>query len=136
MDYRPRYSQPFTFAEVVQLDVAVITEEIARLQNSLAHLRRTQEELRAASDASPDPELIKIMEENEVVIGSQQERIRMLKMALTEKGIRMGSHYDLPQEGASQGTVLDAPLQAQHAPAPSTESERVDEHDEDGGIHL
>ncbi|KAH9844263.1 uncharacterized protein C8Q71DRAFT_852765 [Rhodofomes roseus] len=95
MDYRPRYPQPFTLQEAIALDVPVITEEIARLQNSLQHLRRTQNELQAASDAAPDPEFTKAIEENDLVIGSQEERISILKMALTEKGILMGSHYDL-----------------------------------------
>jgi hypothetical protein len=39
--------------------------EIARLQNSLQHLRRTQDELRLHSD---DPELSLALQENEAVM--------------------------------------------------------------------
>ncbi|KZT74345.1 hypothetical protein DAEQUDRAFT_720508 [Daedalea quercina L-15889] len=97
MDYRPRYAQPFTLREAVRLDVSVITEEMARLQNSLQHLRRTQTELRNAADAAPDPEFTKAIEENDIVIGSQEERISILTMALTEKGVAMSSHYGMAQ---------------------------------------
>ncbi|KIP10721.1 hypothetical protein PHLGIDRAFT_47858, partial [Phlebiopsis gigantea 11061_1 CR5-6] len=87
MEYSPRYPQPFTISQAVGLDVGMITEEIARLQNSLAYLRSTQAQLKEVNDESPDPEFTKAMEENDDVIGSQEERISMLKIALTEKGI-------------------------------------------------
>ncbi|KIM46100.1 hypothetical protein M413DRAFT_441161 [Hebeloma cylindrosporum] len=99
MDYKPRFSQPFTLNEAIGLDVAVITEEMSRLQNSLERLRETQKILQEAiSDpGEPDPEIKLAFEENQVVIGSQEERISMLKMALLEKGIVAGSHYGLTE---------------------------------------
>ncbi|OCH92950.1 hypothetical protein OBBRIDRAFT_772640 [Obba rivulosa] len=102
MEYTPRYPQPFTLQEAVQLDVSVITEEIARLQNSLEHLKKTQQGLREALEASADPEFADAIGENEDVIGSQEERISILKMALAEKGIVIGSHYDIQTTNASQ----------------------------------
>ncbi|KAJ7276497.1 hypothetical protein B0H12DRAFT_1085700 [Mycena haematopus] len=100
MDYKPRYPQPFSLGEAKLLDVETITEEIARLQNSLQRLGETQSMLRehvAAMQPSEevDPEITKAIEENETVIGSQSERISMLKMALLDKGIVAGSHYDI-----------------------------------------
>ncbi|KAJ6598961.1 hypothetical protein DFH09DRAFT_849813, partial [Mycena vulgaris] len=99
MDYRPRYTQPFTLAEARLLDVETITEEIARLQNSLHRLGETQEMLRDhVASIQPgenvDHEITKAIEENETVIGSQSERISILKMALADRGIVAGSHYD------------------------------------------
>ncbi|CAA7259846.1 unnamed protein product [Cyclocybe aegerita] len=97
MDYFPRYSQPFTLAEATNLDVSIITDEIARLQNSLKHLRETQDLLKSALGESgePDEELQKALEENETVIGSQEERISILKLALSQKGVSTSdSHYD------------------------------------------
>ncbi|KAF8165263.1 hypothetical protein B0H34DRAFT_230861 [Crassisporium funariophilum] len=95
MDYTPRYQQPFTLAEAIGLDVSVISEEISRLQNSLKYLKETQELLRESLlvFGDPDPELTEAYEDNH---GSQEERITILKMALTEKGIVAGSHYDVP----------------------------------------
>ncbi|KAJ7094667.1 hypothetical protein B0H15DRAFT_133815 [Mycena belliarum] len=98
MEYKPRYAQPFTLAEAGLLDVETITGEIARLQNSIQRLNVTQEMLRDhATSIQPevDSEIDKAIEENETVIGSQSERISILKMALADKGISAGSHYDL-----------------------------------------
>ncbi|KAF4619894.1 hypothetical protein D9613_005301 [Agrocybe pediades] len=95
MDYIPRYRQPFTLAEAVKLDVSTITEEISRLQNSLKHLNETQDIIEASLKEEEDSDLRKAMDENREVIGSQQERISILRMALTEKGIIGGAHYDL-----------------------------------------
>ena len=88
MDYKPHYLQPFTPSEAIALDVSVITQgwhfhsiwspiswsvqrlEIVRLQNSLEHLRQTQEGLREylASESLEDPEIAKALEENELVM--------------------------------------------------------------------
>ena len=80
MEYTPRYPQPFTFWQAVQLDVPIITEgtraitvkvgilrylsEIARLQNSLVHLRETQQSLQEAIDDTRDPDFMQALEEN------------------------------------------------------------------------
>ncbi|KAI0732931.1 hypothetical protein C8Q72DRAFT_73158 [Fomitopsis betulina] len=108
MEYRPKFAQPFTLQEAVALDVSVLTEEIARLQNSLQHLRKTQNELQLATDTDHDPELLNALEENNEVIGSQEERISILRMALSQKGIPMSSHYDLsqPSQPARDGAQL------------------------------
>ncbi|KAL1946850.1 hypothetical protein VTO73DRAFT_14954 [Trametes versicolor] len=70
MEYRPRYTQPFTLEEARLLDVPIISEvEITRLQNSVAHLQRTQDELQDALSTSPgDTDLTEAFEENEVVM--------------------------------------------------------------------
>jgi len=101
MEYKPRYAQPFTLSEARVLDVETITEEIARLQNSLQRLDETQKFLQEhvsstrAAAGEVDSEIAKALEENQTVIGSQSERISILKMALSDKGIVAGSHYDI-----------------------------------------
>ncbi|KAH9179868.1 hypothetical protein EDB89DRAFT_1923631 [Lactarius sanguifluus] len=67
MEYHPKHPQPFSFSDALKFDVATITEEITRLQNSLRHLKRTQDELRAYSDG---PELAQVLRENEAVMMS------------------------------------------------------------------
>ncbi|KAF8974475.1 hypothetical protein BDZ97DRAFT_26214 [Flammula alnicola] len=131
MDYTPRFSQPFTLTEVIGLDVAVITEEIARLQNSLAHLKKTQDILQADLNepGESDPEITKALEENTAVIGSQEERISILKMALTEKGIVAGSHYD--PIAAPQSTRSTQPATVA-APSMTT----LNNDTEDEGVYL
>ena len=51
-------------------DVGVLnfTAEIARLQNSLSHLKSTQEQLKEANDECPDPEFEQAIKENENVM--------------------------------------------------------------------
>ena len=90
MDYKPRYPQPFTLAEATALDVSVISEgrfvffkgnpwlivlpEISRLQNSLKHLRETQESLKTALAEitdPPDAEIAEAFEENQIVMYAQ-----------------------------------------------------------------
>ncbi len=96
MEYKPRYSQPFTLEEARLLAVPIITEgppsdlvtftslicayaEISRLQNSLSHLQRTQEELKEALTTAPgDPDLTEALEENEVVMCVVHLRIHIL----------------------------------------------------------
>ncbi|KAI0796710.1 hypothetical protein C8Q75DRAFT_207288 [Abortiporus biennis] len=126
MDYRPRYSQPFTLAQAISLDVGTITEEISRLQNSIAHLNTTQDQLHEAIEASPDDEFTKALRENEIVIASQTERISILKMALAEKGIPSSEHYDLSIPPHRNPVAAATPA----APPPTAPI------DEDGGIDL
>ena len=52
--------------------------------------------------------------------GSQEERITILKMALTEKGIIPGSHYDLAPISESQESQ---PSTTQPNPSDTTASE-------------
>ncbi|KAJ6628721.1 hypothetical protein B0H10DRAFT_1988973 [Mycena sp. CBHHK59/15] len=112
MDYKPRYAQPFTLTEAKLLDVETITEEIARLQNSLQRLHETQQMLREyismQSGEEVDVEIAKVIEENETVIGSQLERISILKMALAHHGIVAGSHYDIPLPSYTAGATQTA----------------------------
>ncbi|KXN89668.1 hypothetical protein AN958_05535 [Leucoagaricus sp. SymC.cos] len=141
MEYRPRYAQPFTLSEAVGLDVSVITDEIARLRNSLKHLQETQEMLRDyQSTEAPgiaDPEIQKALDENEVVIGSQTERISILKLALTEKGAIGSSHYDTVNDASTVNTRRDADQNndLQQSPTRNQVHEGVDGEGE-GGIHL
>ncbi|GJE84220.1 hypothetical protein PsYK624_002960 [Phanerochaete sordida] len=147
MEYTPRYPQPFTLAEAVGLDVSTITEEIARLQNSLARLRATQAQLKEALAEAPDPDFSKAVEENEVTIGSQDERVSILRLALAEKGVPLDGHFAL-----EPSTAAPPPANAPAATPRATQSlsrqpagsaaPRVPpgledvEMDEDGGVHL
>ncbi|KAJ7129562.1 hypothetical protein C8R44DRAFT_777082 [Mycena epipterygia] len=150
MEYTPRYTQPFTLSEARLLDVETITEEIARLQNSLHRLGDTQEMLREhIASIQPgedvDPEITKAIEENETVMyacsnaaarcpfsssfvrcsGSQSERVSILKMALADKGIVAGDHYDFTPPFSRAQVVAGATPAGAHPPV-----------EEDGGVDL
>jgi len=137
MDYIPRHSQPFTLEQAILLDVSIISEEITRLQNSLQHLKRTQDELRqhVASTSSPDADFIEATAENEDVIGSQEERVMILKLALAHKGVSMNSgHYDLiPQSSPSGPSATGAATRESQ----STQAyDPPDGTEDEEGIHL
>ncbi|KAH9077340.1 hypothetical protein EDB83DRAFT_2349561 [Lactarius deliciosus] len=132
MEYHPKHPQPFSFSDALKFDVATITEEITRLQNSLRHLNRTQDELRAYSDG---PELAQVLRENEAVIASQEERVSMLNMALIEKGVvTSGSHYEL----TTQPPAVAAVDEQQEIAGPTRRMvvDNLGEADDDGGIVL
>lgn len=108
MEYNPRYPQPFTLEQVIALDPEVASDEIGRLQHSIIHLQRTQNELK---DYLEDPDVRQAIEENKVTMASQDERIFMLKLALTHHGFhRGGSPSDVAlsssQEIGSDGTLV------------------------------
>jgi hypothetical protein len=82
-----KHPQPFTLAQVSELDVSVLAEgvactyrypqtperislEITRLQNSLNHLRSTQSELQLLVDtmSTPDVEFMSAIQENKDVM--------------------------------------------------------------------
>ncbi|KAH9966106.1 hypothetical protein BC827DRAFT_1125307 [Russula dissimulans] len=111
MEYCPKHPQPFSFSDALKFDPATITEEISRLQNSLQHLKRTQNELSAHSG---DPELAQALRENEAVMSVcprySEERIGMLNLALTEKGVvASGGHYKLTQAPTTSARQPPAP---------------------------
>ncbi|KAK0230911.1 hypothetical protein IW262DRAFT_1341163 [Armillaria fumosa] len=138
MEYTPRYAQPFTLNQAIQLDIPVMTEEIARLQNSLQHLRETQELLGQHIAENPneqDADIENAFKENETVIGSQEERVAMLKMAISEKGVNPGSHYAVsPSDGVL--AERDIVRRSTGPVAGDPTNEAVAESDDDGGIHL
>ncbi|KAF9057647.1 hypothetical protein BJ165DRAFT_1422191 [Panaeolus papilionaceus] len=122
MDYKPRYIQPFTLTEAIALDVPVISEEIARLRNSIQRLQSTQSILEKVLNqpGAADPEISQAFEENKTVIASQQERITILEMALRGKGVVSESHYSTPAQsnlsnnpssrGSTEESTADAVL--------------------------
>ena len=86
MEYKPLHTQPFTVEQAALLELSVITAggcilkylyhdltpliEIARLQNSLEHLRDTQQQLQenVESEENCDPVILQAFEENKVVM--------------------------------------------------------------------
>ncbi|KAN0131469.1 hypothetical protein V8E53_010846 [Lactarius tabidus] len=133
MEYHPKHPQPFSFSEALKLDPTTIADEITRLQNSLKHLKRTQDELRAYSDG---PELAQILRENDAVIASQEERIYMLNMVLIERGVISSSgHNEITQPPAA--AALDEQQAGAAAPTRRVVVGDLGEvQDGDGGIVL
>ncbi|KAN0097522.1 hypothetical protein V8E55_001968 [Tylopilus felleus] len=146
MEYNPRYPQPFTLTQAIALDPEVawdglildfnisqsslmLLTEIARLRNSLLHLRRSQTELQeylqelAAEEV--DLEVSQAVKENEITMhvsfgltilpalkafrASQDERIFMLKLALTHHGHSVASEQASSSPSPSPGSRTERP---------------------------
>ncbi|KIJ70036.1 hypothetical protein HYDPIDRAFT_104717 [Hydnomerulius pinastri MD-312] len=146
MEFTPRYPQPFTLDQAIALDPAVASDEIVRLQNSLSHLKRTQDELkeyvRELAPGEEDPDINQAIKENEITIASQDERIFMLKLALSHHGLVNSSgpisephvsppsiisedRTDRPRNvmSSSSNGLDDDPLLAGDTPETNTESQ-------------
>ncbi|RSH81686.1 uncharacterized protein EHS24_007869 [Apiotrichum porosum] len=127
MDFQTRHPQPFSAVEASHLDVSTIVAEIARLQNSLAHLDVSQTELAAFLAEEEDVDLRAAWSENEGVIASQRERIALLRAVLTEKvGADSLAHYGVPSDttaaapAPSAATTATPTTTAQtHGPTPA-----------------
>ncbi|OAX35669.1 hypothetical protein K503DRAFT_771981 [Rhizopogon vinicolor AM-OR11-026] len=142
MDFTPRHPQPFTFQQAISFDPEVSADEITRLQNSISHLKRTQEELKEYAD---DPDVAQAIKENSETLASQDERIFMLKLALSQHGASTNStHYELPPDvesgngrhdgfgsGGNGLEPMDAPHSSDHGPSSS-----AGEAEEEYGMHL
>ncbi|KAG1762689.1 hypothetical protein EDD22DRAFT_890261, partial [Suillus occidentalis] len=72
MEFTPCHPQPFTFQQAISFDPEVSADEIGRLQNSISHLKRTQEELQEYAE---DPDIAQAIKENNETIASQDERM-------------------------------------------------------------
>lgn len=96
--FSPKHDQPFTISEASELEVETLTSEVSRLRNSISHLLSSNEEIllfideekqgqkpaeRAGGDE--EAEMLAVVQENEQVIESQEERIQMVKAALVLK---------------------------------------------------
>ncbi|KAG1832312.1 hypothetical protein DFJ58DRAFT_823354 [Suillus subalutaceus] len=142
MDFTPCHPQPFTFQQAISFD-----PEISRLQNSISHLKRTQEELKEYAE---DPDIAQAIKENNQTLASQDERIFMLKLALTQRGASnaTSAHYDLPPEpepenrnGRHSGFTSDNGLEPLDAPLPGDNSglgpsNSTEEDEQESGVHL
>ncbi|KAG8687789.1 hypothetical protein FRC12_019111 [Ceratobasidium sp. 428] len=114
--------------------------EISRLQHSLQALGSTQTQLQEAivGEVSPDPELEQALQENSIVIASQEERIVMLRKALEAQGAAIADnpHYDIQQPPVPAPARLSQPATStspnESVVAPST----LHQEDDSEGVYL
>ncbi|GAA5822551.1 hypothetical protein JCM11251_006376 [Rhodosporidiobolus azoricus] len=107
IDYTPKHPQPVTLAQLRQLEPELLSNEITRLQNSIQHLERSNDELREFAgdgggeddevDEESKAEFEAAIRENEETIAAQNERLHMIRLALEEQvGVDAENpHYNL-----------------------------------------
>ncbi|WVQ79058.1 hypothetical protein IAT38_001151 [Cryptococcus sp. DSM 104549] len=154
--FTPKYPQPFTLVEAINLEVDTLVAEIYRLINSIQHLYETQDELvafRDSEEGQEDPEAAEVANEaymeNEDLIPRQSERIALISAALISK---IGPDMPLGHHGWKVGDVFarygrdpnrrkwwesDAPGQAEGAPQAEVAAAAAGEGGaEEEGLHL
>ncbi|KAL7422339.1 hypothetical protein Q5752_002985 [Cryptotrichosporon argae] len=85
MPFTPKHPQPFTFAACCEWSVDELLAEIQRLQNSIAHLESTVEQLLGALAEEEDADFRAAVDEDRAVLASQRERVEMMRAALVDK---------------------------------------------------
>jgi len=85
-------SQPINaaaFAEaLIPLPLSSLYAKLFELRNSIAHLQRSNDELKGFIDTSPDgdKDCEEAIEENEVVVKRMEERIELVKVEMEKRG--------------------------------------------------
>ncbi|GAA6060202.1 hypothetical protein JCM10212_002281 [Sporobolomyces blumeae] len=114
-EFRPVHQHPVTLAELSRLEPELLSNEIARLENSIRHLRRSNDEViefldgDEASDLDGDSraEFVDSVRDNDETIATQQERIAMIRISLEEQiGVQASnSHYSVRPDPAPTSTA-------------------------------
>lgn len=112
---------PAAFAEAIQeLPLSSVYSKVAELRNSIAHLHRSNAELRLFLTESQDPEEEKkelegYIVENERVVTSMNERIVLLRTELERRG--QPSLEDVLEGAQDQDRDMNGESQRTDAPA-------------------
>ncbi|BGP50034.1 hypothetical protein JCM10450v2_005942 [Rhodotorula kratochvilovae] len=134
--FTPAHNQPVTLAQLRLLEPELLSNEIARLQNSIAHLERSNDELRAfvrgegeeedgdeGLDDETKRELEDTVRENEETVARQQERITMIRLALEEQ---VGVDARNPHYALAGSAPASAPVEERRAALPPRPSAQED----------
>ncbi|GAA5853944.1 hypothetical protein JCM9279_007611 [Rhodotorula babjevae] len=134
--FRPTHDQPVTLAQLRLLEPELLVGEISRLENSIAHLERSNGELAAFARGDESEELDDdtrrefedSVKENEETIARQQERIAMIRVALEEQiGVDARNTHYAVDGAAGAGAQASAAAAASRTPAPGAREEEQDE---------
>ncbi|KAJ5112184.1 hypothetical protein N7532_000229 [Penicillium argentinense] len=105
------------FAEAVQdLPLSSLFNKVSELRNSIAHLHRSNSEIREFADASKSEDEKKELEgyivENEGVIRSMEERVGLLRVEVERRGQEWVEERKADEERGASDTNGDGGAQA------------------------
>ena len=110
MSHEARPISPISFARALEeLPISNLYSKAFEINNSIAHLERSNEELQAYSDTQPsgDSDCLEAIRENVVVIVRMMERIEMVKNEVEKRGGRW-HEAGADGEGAKENGVNGA----------------------------
>ena len=128
MSWKPSYRNT-----VRQLSTPLLYAEILKLENSIKHLKRSNEELKLHGENEDDGQWTEnVVRENEDVIAKQEEQIEMVKGEIVERGQSGHAELGVQECGTVPGEVNgngDAVHKSEEVGEPM-------ELEEDDGVHL
>jgi hypothetical protein len=126
MNWRETYK-----LSLMQLSTPSLYGEILRLENSIKHLRRSNEELRIhENNQDEDTSWVPtVIAENEEVISKQNEQVELIKGELSERGTR-SEHAD------DHGEVIMNGNGKHVADGGEDEADGMEIDESDDGVHL
>lgn len=136
---------PGAFAEAIkELPLAVLYSKVSELTNSIAHLHRSNAELRAflaeGNDSEEDRKELEIyITENEGVAVSMNERISLLKTEVENRG-QPWIELDELKKDEGQASLTEVPMTNGNEPATETGATGAGQDSNDGrdedGVYL
>ncbi|KAJ5086347.1 hypothetical protein NUU61_007654 [Penicillium alfredii] len=129
------------FAEAIQeLPLSAVYGKVTELRNSIAHLYRSNSELRVFLTESSDPEeekkeLESYVTENEGVIASMNERIKLLRTEVENRG-QPWLEVEDEREEERQKLSSDAVATNGNSSAPEAQQDSTARNEGEDGVHL
>lgn len=105
-DSRPISAAAFTEA-LLALPLSSLYAKLFELRNSIAHLERSNDELKGFADASPDgdKDCEEAIEENKVVVKRMEERVELVKIEMEKRGHKWTETNGTPGNGDGDGPM-------------------------------
>ena len=124
-----------------QLSTPSLYGEILKLENSIKHLRRSNEELILhGTNAEEDTSWIQpVIAENEDVIKKQGEQMELVRTEIFERGARSGHTDKGMMAQGSNGSTMNGNAEArseENAVQATDEGEGMQEDEPSNGVHL
>jgi hypothetical protein len=121
-----------------QLSTPSLCGEILKLENSIKHLRRSNDELRVheSNDEGDTSWIQPVIAENELVIMKQNEQVELVKHEISNRGAR-SEHAEegLLGQGPVNGT-LDGNGQQHYEQEDIDDRDRIELDESNNGVHL
>jgi len=135
MSWRTAYK-----ATIHQLSVPSLYGELRKLENSVKHLRRSNEELTAHGEAegTAGSWVFPVIQENEAVIAKQEEQVQLVTQKILER------EAQIPAEDEAMETEIQSPqnngmtdnVEINGGERGVNSDNRMDVDDSGAGVHL
>lgn len=135
MSWRTAYK-----ATIHQLSVPSLHGELQKLENSVKHLRRSNEELAAHGEAegTEGSWVFPVIQENEAVIAKQEEQVQLVKEKILEREAQNHAedHAMQTEIQSPQNNAMTDNVEVNGGERGVNSEVRMDVEDSGAGVHL